>query len=69
MDDLVPDHIRANKSLLPPPPPRKRGQKKKRKGGEAYEPLQAIKQTLFLVWDWPIIQPQLWSIFRALLTA
>ncbi len=23
----------------------------------------------FLVWDWPIIQPQLWSIFRALLTA
>ncbi len=34
--DLVPDHIRTNKSLLPPPPPGKRGRKKKRTGGEAY---------------------------------
>ena len=34
--ELVPDHIRARKSLLPPPPPGQRGRKRKRKGGEEY---------------------------------
>ena len=34
--ELVLDHIRARKSLLPLPPPRKRVRKKKPKGGEVF---------------------------------
>ena len=34
--DLVHDHVRARKSLLPPPPLGKRGRGKKGKGGEEY---------------------------------
>ena len=31
--ELIPDHVRTNKSLVPPPPPKKRGRPKKVKGG------------------------------------
>lgn len=34
--DLVHDHVRTRKSLLPPPSPWKRGRRKKGKGGEEY---------------------------------
>ncbi len=52
--ELVPDHIRAKKSLLPPPPPVQRGCKRKPKGGDGYEPFQASKVIIFLLRNRPV---------------